>query len=60
MTLRVTVAAVGRLKEPYLVAAQDEYTKRLRPFCTLTVSELKDDAALVAALPAGAHVYAFD
>jgi 23S rRNA (pseudouridine1915-N3)-methyltransferase len=58
--VKITLGAVGRLKEPYLVAAADEYMKRLRPFCTLTVTEVKDDAALLAALPANAHVYAFD
>jgi len=58
--MKVTVAAVGRLKEPYLVAAEDEYRKRLRPYCTLAVQEARDEAALLAALPAGAHLYAFD
>jgi 23S rRNA (pseudouridine1915-N3)-methyltransferase len=58
--MKVTVAAVGRLKEPYLVAAEDEYRKRLRPYCTLAVHEAKGEAALLAALPAGAHLYAFD
>lgn len=58
--MKVTVAAVGRLKEPYLVAAEDEYRKRLRPYCTLAVHEARDEAALLAALPAGAHLYAFD
>jgi 23S rRNA (pseudouridine1915-N3)-methyltransferase len=58
--LKVTVAVVGRLKEPYLTAAEDEYRKRLRAFCTLAVTEHKDTAALLASLPAGAHVFAFD
>ncbi len=58
--MKLTVAVVGRLKEAYLVQAEDEYRKRLRPYCTLTVHEAKDEAALLAALPAGAHVYAFD
>jgi 23S rRNA (pseudouridine1915-N3)-methyltransferase len=58
--MKVIVAAVGRLKEPYLVAAEDEYKKRLRPYCTLAVHEARDEAGLVAALPAGAHLYAFD
>ena len=60
MPLRVTVAVVGRLKEPYLADAEAEYRKRLRPYCQLAVTEHKDEAALLAALPAGAHLYAFD
>jgi len=58
--VKIVVAAVGRLKEPYLVAAEAEYTKRLRAFCTLSVHEAKDEPALLAALPANAHLYAFD
>ena len=58
--MKVIVAVVGRLKESYLVAAEDEYRKRLRPYCTLTVHEAKDEAGLLAALPAAAHLYAFD
>lgn len=58
--MKLLVAAVGRLKEPYLIAAEDEYKKRLRPYCTLAVHEARDEAALLAALPAGAHLYAFD
>ena len=58
--MKLTVAVVGRLKETYLAQAEDEYRKRLRPYCTLAVQEAKDEAALLAALPAGAHIYAFD
>ena len=58
--MKITIAAVGRLKEPYLVAACAEYEKRLKPYCTLAVTEAKDEAAVLAALPATAHVYAFD
>ncbi|MGH9885191.1 MAG: 23S rRNA (pseudouridine(1915)-N(3))-methyltransferase RlmH [bacterium] len=58
--MKLTVAVVGRLKETYLAQAEDEYRKRLRPYCTLAVQEAKDEAALLAALPAGAHLYAFD
>jgi 23S rRNA (pseudouridine1915-N3)-methyltransferase len=58
--MKVTVAVVGRLKEPYLLDAEREYKKRLGPFCTLTVHEAKDEAALLAAAPATAHLYAFD
>ncbi len=48
--MKVVVAAVGRLKEPYLTAAEDEYRKRLRPYCTLTIAEARDEAALLAVL----------
>lgn len=58
--MKVTVAVVGRLKEAYLVAAEDEYKKRLRPYCSLATVEHKDEAALLAAVPAGAHLYVFD
>lgn len=58
--MKVTVAVVGRLKESYLLEAEEEYRKRLRPFCTLAVHEAKDEAALLAAVPANAHLYAFD
>lgn len=58
--MKLTLAVVGRLKEAYFVDAEAEYRKRLRPFCTLTVSEHKDEAALLAALPANAQLYAFD
>jgi len=42
------------------VEAEEEYRKRLRPYCTLAVHEAKDAAAQLAAIPANAHVYAFD
>jgi len=58
--VKLVVAAVGRLKEPYLIEAEREYQKRLRPYCTLAVTEAKDEAALIAALPAGAHLFALD
>jgi len=58
--MRVIVAVVGRLKESYLVEAEEEYKKRLRPYCTLAVHEAKDEAGLLAAVPASAHLYAFD
>ncbi len=60
MALKLTVAVVGRLKEDYLRAAEDEYRKRLRPYCSLDVVEHKTIEALLDAVPTGAHVYAFD
>ena len=58
--MKVTLAVVGRLKERYFVDAEDEYRKRLRPFCSLTVTESKDEQALIASLPDNAHLFAFD
>jgi 23S rRNA (pseudouridine1915-N3)-methyltransferase len=58
--VKVIVSAIGRLKEPYLVAAEAEYVKRLRPYCTLAVQEHEDERALIKALPDAAHLYAFD
>lgn len=58
--MKLTLAVVGRLKESYFLEAEAEYRKRLKPFCTLAVTEAKDEAALLAALPANAHLYAFD
>jgi len=58
--MRITVAAVGKLKEAYWVDAQDEYLKRLRPYATVAVAEHKDEDALLASIPAGARVIALD
>ena len=48
------------MKESYFIEAEGEYRKRLKPYCTLTVHEAKDEASLLSSLPANAHVYAFD
>lgn len=58
--MKISLLVVGRLKEPYLVAAEEEYRKRLRPYCTFSVVECKDETALLAAIPAAASLYAFD
>jgi len=58
--VKVTVAAIGRLKESYLVEAERDYVKRLRRYCTPAAQEFDDEKALLGALPQDAHVYAFD
>lgn len=58
--MKVTVAVVGRLKEAHFTAAEADYLKRLRRYCTFALTEHKDEAALLAAVPAGAHLYALD
>ncbi len=70
--LRITVVAVGKLKEKFWAAACDEYLKRLRPYAKVTVAEVPDvdparaggvEAAreregegILAAVPEGARV----
>ncbi len=58
--MKISLLVVGRLKEPFLVAAEEEYKKRLRPYCTFAVVECKDEAQLLAAVPAGGQLYVFD
>lgn len=40
--LKITVVAVGKLKEKFWVAACDEYLKRLRPYAKVAVTEIPD------------------
>lgn len=60
--MRVSIAVVGRLKgsDAALASAEAEYVKRLRRACTFELVEHKDEPALLAALPAAAHLYALD
>jgi 23S rRNA (pseudouridine1915-N3)-methyltransferase len=58
--MKITVAAVGKLKESYWIDAQDEYLKRLRPYATVNVVEFKDEAGLLAGIPATPRVLALD
>jgi 23S rRNA (pseudouridine1915-N3)-methyltransferase len=58
--MKVVLLAVGRLKEAYWIAAEEEYRKRLRPYCHLTINECRDEAALITAVPKGAHLVALD
>ncbi len=71
---RVTIVAVGRLKERHWREAADEYLKRLAPFATVEVVEIADrdvtrdearalaeeGAAVVRALPDSARVFVLD
>ena len=68
--MRITLVAVGRLKEAYWRDAAAEYLKRLRPYATVEVVEVNDrdvtrdearalaeeGADVLRALPDGAHV----
>ncbi|MDF1542995.1 MAG: 23S rRNA (pseudouridine(1915)-N(3))-methyltransferase RlmH [Anaerosomatales bacterium] len=72
--MRVTLVAVGRLKEAYWRDGAAEYLKRLRPYATVEVIEVPDRdvtrdearalseeaADVLRALPDGAHVVALE
>jgi 23S rRNA (pseudouridine1915-N3)-methyltransferase len=58
--VKILILAVGRLKEDYFQAAEAEYVKRLRPYCSLELREVKDEAALLAAIPKAAILVALD
>lgn len=72
--MRLSVVAVGRLKERHWREAADEYVKRLRPYAVLELVEVadrdvtRDEARAIAeegadvmrAIPDGAHVIALD
>ena len=72
--MKITILAVGRLKERHFRDAAQEYLKRLTPYATVEVVEVPDrdvtrdearalaeeGAALLRAIPEGAHVVALD
>ena len=41
--LSIQVICIGKLKEPYLKSAVDEYSKRLSRYCKLDILELPDE-----------------
>lgn len=43
--MKITIAAVGRIKEKYLKDGIDEYAKRLSRFCDLEIIEVQDEQA---------------
>ena len=40
--MNITVICIGKLKEKYWTAAIDEYSKRLKSYCSLEIIELKE------------------
>lgn len=48
----INVICIGNLKESYWRDAVSEYSKRLRPYCRLTVTELKESRLKANAGPA--------
>lgn len=43
--LSINIICVGRLKESYLKEAVEEYSKRMKPLCRLSVIELSEEYA---------------
>ena len=43
--MKITLVAVGKLKEKYLKDGISEYVKRLSRFCTLEIIEVNDEKA---------------
>ncbi len=72
--MRLTIIAVGKLKETWFRDAAAEYLKRLEPYATVSVTEVPDrdvsrdettalaeeGAAILKAIPPSAHVIALN
>ena len=56
--MRYRVVAVGRMKDPALRAACDDYIERLRHYTKLEEREVKDEARVLAAVPEGSRLIA--
>lgn len=41
--MKITIACVGKIKEKYLTAGIDEYSKRLTPFCKLETIAINEE-----------------
>jgi 23S rRNA (pseudouridine1915-N3)-methyltransferase len=58
--VRLTVLAIGRLKEAWLVDGAAEYQKRVRARLPLDIVEVKDEAELLRRLPPRAELWVLD
>jgi 23S rRNA (pseudouridine1915-N3)-methyltransferase len=56
--MRYRVVAVGRMKDPALRAACDDYLDRLRHYTKLEEREVKDEARVLEAVPEGSRLVA--
>lgn len=56
--MRYHVVAVGRLKDAAFRTACDDYLARVRHYARVEEQEVKDDARVLAAVPAGARLVA--
>lgn len=58
--MKVHVLACGRLKDRHFQAAETDYKQRIGSYCKLNVREVKNERALLAALPERAQLYVLD
>lgn len=42
--MKITILAVGKLKEKYLAQGMQEFIKRLKPYCSLEILEVSENA----------------
>jgi len=58
--VKLTILAVGKLRDAWVKDAADEYLKRLRGKLPLEILEVKDDAELARKIPPRARLWALD
>ena len=65
--MKITILAVGKLKERYLTEAVKEYLKRMKPYATVEIVEVpecrtveEEGDKLLARIPAGSWVCVLD
>lgn len=58
--MKLTLLVVGKLRSRELRSLCDDYKSRIARYATLNEIEVKDDGALLRALPKAAHVVAMD
>ena len=55
--MHVRLITIGKLREPYLIAAADDFRRRLRPYHRLDEVEVRNDAAVLRLLEPSDHVW---
>jgi 23S rRNA (pseudouridine1915-N3)-methyltransferase len=58
--VKLALVAVGKLKDSWLIDGCAEFEKRLRPYFSLTTTEVRDEKSLGAKLPERYEVWALD
>jgi 23S rRNA (pseudouridine1915-N3)-methyltransferase len=52
--MKITLLTVGKLKEPYLISAVQDYVSRLKPFSAVRIQEIKE--SLLPEHPSPKHI----